>query len=74
MSEQVQAADTTVAEEQVRTALRNVYDPELGMSVIELGLIRKIEFYAGSDRSHHAPHDTLLPIRPAARRASPPRR
>ena len=44
MSEQVQAADTTVAEEQVRTALRNVYDPELGMSVIELGLIRKIEF------------------------------
>ena len=44
MSEQVQAADTTVAEEQIRTALRNVYDPELGMSVIELGLIRKIEF------------------------------
>jgi metal-sulfur cluster biosynthetic enzyme len=29
--------------EKVRTALREVYDPELGMSVIELGLIRKIE-------------------------------
>jgi metal-sulfur cluster biosynthetic enzyme len=29
--------------EKVRAALREVYDPELGMSVIELGLIRKIE-------------------------------
>ena len=28
--------------EKVRMALREVYDPELGMSVIELGLIRKI--------------------------------
>ena len=44
MSEQAQAPDTNVAEEQVRTALRNIYDPELGMNVIELGLIRKIEF------------------------------
>ena len=43
MSEQVQA-DTTALEEQVKTALRNVYDPELGMSVIELGLIRKLDF------------------------------
>jgi len=31
-------------EEKVRQALRQVYDPELGMSVIELGLIRKLEF------------------------------
>lgn len=31
-------------EEKVRTALRQVYDPELGMSVVELGLIRKMEF------------------------------
>ncbi len=43
MSEQLQA-DTTDLEEQVKTALRNVYDPELGMSVIELGLIRKLDF------------------------------
>jgi metal-sulfur cluster biosynthetic enzyme len=31
-------------EDKVRTALRQVFDPELGMSVIELGLIRKIEW------------------------------
>lgn len=31
-------------DEKLRTALREVYDPELGMSVIELGLIRKIEW------------------------------
>ena len=31
-------------EDQLRTALREVYDPELGMSVVELGLIRKFEW------------------------------
>ncbi len=31
-------------EDKLRTALREVYDPELGMSVIELGLIRKIDW------------------------------
>jgi metal-sulfur cluster biosynthetic enzyme len=43
MSEQVQPADATVNEEQIMTALRSVYDPELGMSVVELGLIRKLD-------------------------------
>ncbi len=43
MSEQPQQTDIASAEEQVRTALRNVYDPELGMNVIELGLIRKLD-------------------------------
>ena len=43
MSEQLQA-DAAAIEEQVRTALRTVYDPELGMNVIELGLIRKLDF------------------------------
>ena len=43
MSEQLQA-DTAALEEQVKTALRNVFDPELGMNVIELGLIRKLDF------------------------------
>ena len=45
MSEQMQA-DTVTLEEQVKTALRDVYDPELGMSVMELGLIRKLDFEA----------------------------
>ena len=36
-------------EEKLRTALREVYDPELGMSVIELGLIRKIEWPAETE-------------------------
>lgn len=31
-------------EEATRNALREVYDPELGMSVVELGLIRKFSF------------------------------
>ena len=43
MSEQPQAADTAAMEEQIRTALRSVVDPELGMNVIELGLIRKLD-------------------------------
>src|SRR5512136_119862 len=43
MSEQLQA-DATALDEQVKTALRTVYDPELGMNVIELGLIRKLDF------------------------------
>ena len=43
MSKEAQTTDTPVTEEQVRTALRGVYDPELGMSVIELGLIRKLD-------------------------------
>jgi metal-sulfur cluster biosynthetic enzyme len=36
----------TSREEQVREALREVYDPELGMNVVELGLIREINTQA----------------------------
>jgi metal-sulfur cluster biosynthetic enzyme len=43
MSEQPQTTDTAAMEEQIRTALRSVVDPELGMNVIELGLIRKLD-------------------------------
>ncbi|MCS6772896.1 MAG: iron-sulfur cluster assembly protein [Thermoflexales bacterium] len=39
-----QTEDYAALEEKVRQALRKVYDPELGMSVIELGLIRKMEW------------------------------
>ena len=31
------------AAESIRDALRNVYDPEIGMSVVELGMIRDID-------------------------------
>ena len=37
-------SEYAVLEDKLRTALREVYDPELGMSVIELGLIRKMEW------------------------------
>lgn len=40
------AGEYAALEEKLRTALREVYDPELGMSVVELGLIRKIEWPA----------------------------
>ncbi|RMG78300.1 MAG: DUF59 domain-containing protein [Chloroflexi bacterium] len=37
-------------EEGLREALRVVVDPEIGMNVVELGLIRNIEIY--DDRAH----------------------
>jgi metal-sulfur cluster biosynthetic enzyme len=45
MSETVQSK-----EEGVREALRIVVDPEIGMNVVELGLMRKIEVFP--DRAH----------------------
>jgi metal-sulfur cluster biosynthetic enzyme len=45
MSEEVMSK-----EEGVREALRAVVDPEIGMNIIELGLIRNIE--VGDDQAH----------------------
>ena len=42
--------DATIKENQVREALRQVTDPEIGLNVIELGLLRKIEF--AEDSAH----------------------
>ncbi len=42
-NEPVQSADTEDVEARITTALRNVYDPEIGLNVIELGLIRKLD-------------------------------
>ncbi len=35
--------DAATLEEKIKAALREVYDPEIGMNVIELGLIRKMD-------------------------------
>lgn len=43
-------AENQVTEEEVREALRAVMDPEIGMNVVELGLIRNIEIH--KDRMH----------------------
>ena len=40
----VAVSNSVELENRARQALREVYDPELGMSVIELGLIRKFDW------------------------------
>ena len=37
----------TISREQVTQALREVFDPELGMSVVDLGLIYDVQIDAG---------------------------
>ncbi len=42
--------ETTLSEEElqrIRDALKEVYDPEIGISVVDLGLVRKIEEVEG---------------------------
>jgi metal-sulfur cluster biosynthetic enzyme len=45
MTDQIQSK-----EEGLREALRSVIDPEIGMNVVELGLIRNLEIH--EDRAH----------------------
>lgn len=41
---------TMVTEEGLREALREVVDPEIGMNIVELGLIRHVEL--GDEKAH----------------------
>jgi metal-sulfur cluster biosynthetic enzyme len=40
----------TISREQITQALRDVFDPELGMSIVDLGLIYGMEIDAGHVR------------------------
>jgi metal-sulfur cluster biosynthetic enzyme len=40
----------TITREQITSALRDVFDPELGMSVADLGLVYDVEIDAGRVR------------------------
>jgi FeS assembly SUF system protein len=65
---------TTVSEEQIIAALRTVYDPELPVSVYELGLIYGVELLPDGDVSirmtltaPNCPAAQILPAQVAAR-------
>jgi len=58
MSEQIQ-----ISEEGLREALREVVDPEIGMNIIELGLIRNMEL---SDEKVHITMIMTTPFCPYA--------
>jgi len=44
-----QTGETRVTEEQVRQALTQVYDPELGINIIDLGLVYEVDVQDNGD-------------------------
>ena len=50
---------------EIRTALEEVVDPEIHLSIIELGLVREIDQSVEPFDGPHAPHDAVLPLRSA---------
>lgn len=52
---------TTITEEQVREALRSVYDPEVSLSVQDLGLIYRVEIADGHVTVVHSLTSVMCP-------------
>ena len=46
VEERIQPVDPDTPEGTVKAALRKVFDPEIGLNVVELGLVKEIDFSA----------------------------
>jgi metal-sulfur cluster biosynthetic enzyme len=55
-------------EAEIRTALESVVDPEIHLSIIELGLVREVDQTVEPTVVRNAPHDPVLPVRAPDRR------
>jgi metal-sulfur cluster biosynthetic enzyme len=48
-TEQTAESAGTVSEERIRQALMQVYDPELGINIVDLGLVYEIDLHDSGD-------------------------